>query len=245
MENIINIETPIGLMSMYKNDLFYHDMVYYNTNQYAEQVILDNELKDIIENSKFILDIGAHIGYHSIGYAKMNPGVNIMSFEPQENIFKLLQKNIIQNRYQDRITCINAAVGNKNCQFNLTKYCDDGPTTSLSIEYGTENIYNYGGINIGENGESRNMISIDSLNLNRVDYMKIDVEGAEWLVLIGAKETILQHKPIICFENLKSLNLNTINKLGFDQEQSPFDILQSYGYKNFTEIRYNNIIATI
>lgn len=245
MKNTIDINTPIGTISMYKNDLFYHDMLYYQKNEYAEQSIIDNELKDIIKSSNFILDIGSHVGYHSVAYAKMNTNVKVLAFEAQKHIFELLQKNITQNNYQDRVTCINKAVGNTNRQINLTKYCDDGPTTSLSIEYGTDNIYNYGGINIGIDGEPLEMISIDSLNLEKVDYMKIDVEGAEWLVLMGAKETILKYKPTICFENLKNLSLDVLKKLGFEKEESPFDILKSYGYKNFTEIAYNNVIATI
>jgi FkbM family methyltransferase len=243
MNKIKTIETPIGQISMYENDLFYYDMMH--THQYAEQSIIDNELRQYILNSKSILDIGSHVGYHSIAYAKMNSDVKIMSFEPQIKIYELLLKNIEQNGYSNRITAINKCVGHQLGNTTLSIFCDDGPTTSLPLEYGTDNVYNFGGLNIGIGGNDIEMITVDSLNLDFVDYMKVDVEGAEALVLMGAKETILKHKPVICFEYLKSLSPNYVDTLNLENILSSYDVLRSYGYNNFTEIAYQNVIATI
>jgi FkbM family methyltransferase len=237
-----DINTPIGMITVLTNDHFYHDIKH--TNQYAEQSIIDNELKEYILNAKNVLDIGAHVGYHSIAYTKMNPEINILAFEPQSEIFQLLQKNIDQNGYSDRIQTINCCVGHTIMETTLSDYISDGPTTNIPIEYGSNNVYNFGGLNIGNGSTVVNMITIDSLDLNNVDYMKIDVEGAESLVLLGAEKTIKKFKPVICFEDLKQLTISP-NELGLSSIPSAYDVLRSYGYTNFKQIAYQNVIATI
>lgn len=47
-------------------------------------------------------------------------------------------------------------------------------------------------------------ISLDSLNLSRIDLIKLDVEGMEVSVLNGAHETILQNKPVLLIEIIKT-----------------------------------------
>jgi hypothetical protein len=126
----------------------------------------------------------------------------------------------------------------------LSDYISDGPTTNIPIEYGSNNVYNFGGLNIGNGSTVVNMITIDSLDLNNVDYMKIDVEGAESLVLLGAEKTIKKFKPVICFEDLKQLTISP-NELGLSSIPSAYDVLRSYGYTNFKQIAYQNVIATI
>lgn len=237
-----NVITPIGTISVLNNDHFYHDMKH--TNQYAEQSIIDNELKEYILNSKNILDIGAHVGYHSIAYAKMNSNVSILSFEPQIEIYKLLQQNIKQNDYESRIQTLNCCVGHAEMEITLSDYIEDGLTTDIPVNYESDDIYNFGGLNVGKGSTVVKMITIDSLNLKNVDYMKIDVEGAESLVLLGAEQTIKKFKPVICFEDLKQLTISPI-ELGLDSIPSPYDVLRSYGYTLFKQIPYSNVIATI
>jgi FkbM family methyltransferase len=237
-----DINTPIGVITVLTNDHFYHDIKH--TNQYAEQIIIDNDLREYIVNAKNILDIGSHVGYHSIAYMKMNPDVNIIAFEPQSEMFYLLQKNISQNGYSDRIQTLNCCAGHECMDTTLSDFISDGPTTTIPIEYGSNNVYNFGGLNIGHGSTVVKMITVDSLNLSNVDYMKIDVEGAESLVLLGAEKTIRKYKPVICFEDLKQLSV-TPAELGLDSIPSAYDVLRSYGYTNFKQIAYENVIATI
>jgi hypothetical protein len=64
---------------------------------------------------------------------------------------------------------------------------------------------------------SIDIINLDSLNLKNISIMKIDVEGHENEVLIGAKKTILSNRPVIIIEIWKSKNkfkqFNDIMKL--------------------------------
>jgi hypothetical protein len=55
-------------------------------------------------------------------------------------------------------------------------------------------------------------VTIDSLSLERLDFMKIDVEGMEEDVLEGAKDAISKFKPIMIIEIIKS---NKDNLLSF------------------------------
>lgn len=243
MEKYKSINTPVGLLSVCNNDSFSYDVERHQ--QYAEQTIIDNEIIPRIVNAKTILDIGSHVGYHSLAYAKMNDYVKIIAFEPQNEIFQILEKNIEQNNLQNKITAVNKCVGHTCMHTNLSNVVDDGPNANTQIEYNSKNYYNFGGLSIGTSGQITEMVTIDSMDIEKVDYMKIDVEGAEFLVLIGAKKTILRDKPIICFEDLKYLPKEYLNKLGFDEKITSYDILKSYGYTNFKQIEYQNVLAWI
>jgi hypothetical protein len=112
------------------------------------------------------------------------------------------------------------------------------------IEYDTNKILNYGGIGLGQNGEMVQMIHIDQLDLKACDYIKIDVEGAEILALIGAKNTIEKYKPIIWYEHTdKIVSQEMINSLHIDFEIPSVNIfLQSFGYKIY-HLDQQNLIA--
>jgi len=234
-------ETPIGEITAFANDSFAHQMR--SKGYYAEQEILDSHLREIVEGCDMILDIGAHVGYHSVAYCQYNPNAKILCFEPQIEVYKLLLKNIKRNGFNDRITPYNLGVGDKKRITSLVNHISDGGVGN--VEYGTNNIHNLGGMQIGEGGEIIDMITVDSLVLNSLDYIKIDVEGAESLVLMGAEDTIKKFKPVIIFEhNHKNISSKFLKSLGYDNIETPFEILKSLGYNNFESIRYENFIAT-
>ena len=82
---------------------------------------------------------------------------------------------------------------------------------------------------LGEGGEVIETTTIDNMNLDKCDLIKIDTEGAEPLVLMGAQETIKKFKPVIIFENnYKKLNEDYIKI--FDVSKNSFDILKYFGY---------------
>ena len=87
-------------------------------------------------------------------------------------------------------------------------------------------------------------ITIDSLNLHTCDYIKIDVEGAEILVLMGAIETIKKFKPVIMFENTDK-KVSDEMKTSLSIDFVPMDILEFL--KNldyvFEKIDNNNLLA--
>ena len=68
-------------------------------------------------------------------------------------------------------------------------------------------------------GKEVECVTIDSLNLLKVDFLKLDIEGGELEALKGAIQTIKAHQPIITFEYLKHLN-----------HPSPVEILKECNY---------------
>ena len=62
-------------------------------------------------------------------------------------------------------------------------------------------------------------ITIDSLNLDRCDFMKIDVEMCEWVVLEGSEETITKYRPIIFVEIFKTPN-NLLKLITFTKQHN-------------------------
>ena len=81
-----------------------------------------------------------------------------------------------------------------------------------------------------DGADSIEKITIDSLYLENVSLMKIDVEGHELSVLKGAEQTILKNKPVIILEILGGVYRCNAN----DQENAKINdviqLLKNYGY---------------
>lgn len=234
-------DTEIGKITCYNNDHYFYNS-FLMKNPYEKRMI-DDFLKSFIINSKDILDVGSHIGYHSVYYSKINPSAKIFAFEPQKKIFDLLLENLELNSVKN-VTAINNAVSNKKGTFSLSEGISDGLTPNTKIEYGTDMPFNLGGVSLGKNGEEVRTTTIDSLNLENLDFIKIDVEGAESLVLLGGLETIKKHKPVICFEsNYKTITQEMCEMFQVQDIKTPKEILEKMGYTVFINIPNDNIIA--
>ncbi len=147
-------------------------------------------IEQFLKPGQLILDIGANIGSHTLFFAqKFGNQCNVLAFEPQRLVFQNLCANLALNGLTN-VHALNVALGET-----------PGMIRVPALNFNTEN--NFGGLNIEghEVGDNIPLITIDSLNLSRCDFMKIDVEGMEESVLKGAKETIEKFKPIIYLEN--------------------------------------------
>ena len=244
LQNIIPLNsynTTYGRMYCLQNDIVFNTEMR-NGKIYEENLIVNNIVPLFNTTDKLVfLDVGSHIGSHSVIYSKLFPNSQVFAFEPQSIIFNILNKNIHQNNIKN-CYIYNNAVGHINTETTMSKYLYDG--YDCEIEYGVNKILNYGGIGLGVNGESVKMISIDSLDLERCDYIKIDVEGAEILVLTGALNTINKYHPIIFFEEtdkilstemIESMNINSVF-------ETPRELLLKNGY-HITNIDNNNCLA--
>ena len=79
------------------------------------------------------------------------------------------------------------------------------------------------------------MKKLDDFEYDNLDFVKIDVEGYENKVILGAENTLKKHKPIIIVEQKKYSSRN-----GEDEFQA-LDTLQRYG-ANVLEQVYNDFI---
>lgn len=192
------ITNHYGSIDYYVND---EEMVkQISDNLFFEQMYVEEWLSLIVAESTFVLDIGAHCGSHTLLYKKINPNLIVHAFEPQSMMYNLLCNNIMLNDL-DNVVCHNKAVGHFSGSVEMNQRVADGQNTDNDIEYGTDLFYNLAGLEVGSGGESVEMVKIDDFNFQKVDYIKIDVEGYEPFVLEGAIETIKRSKPVISYES--------------------------------------------
>jgi FkbM family methyltransferase len=132
-----------------------------------------------------VLDVGANFGSHTFHFAEKVEFV--YAFEPQLQLFRMLSGSLaLQHR-------TNVAV------FNAGAGVEKGVMYCPQYDYLQPN--NFGGISLTESvGMAVEIIPIDSLPLMKCDFIKIDVEGMELSVLIGAASTIAKFQPVISAE---------------------------------------------
>jgi len=147
---------------------------------------------DTVKPGMTIIDIGAHIGYYSLLFAKcVGPSGRVFAFEPLPGNFALLQKNLQLNNLQN-VHALNQAVFSRTQEITITAPDDQPNPGSGSMNNET-----------GERHYLVEAISVDDFCEKytvRPDILKMDVEGSERDVLIGAKETIGRYRPVLLIE---------------------------------------------
>lgn len=225
---IVENKNEYGYISYYKNDQVFADSLR-NGKIYEQDLVLNTLAKEIID-AKVILDIGAHAGSHTVLYKYINPDVEIYCFEPQKRMFDILRHNIEQNKFKN-VYLANKAVGHSNMKFTMSNSAVDGENANSQVDYGADRIFNLGGLQVGKGGEQIDIVTLDSLGLQKIDYMKIDVEGFEPLIISGGLETIKRCKPKICFEhNHKTISEDLMKDLGAENIISTEKYLLDLGY---------------
>ena len=153
------------------------------------------------------IDCGANIGVHTIEWSKaMHGWGEVIAFEAQERIYYALAGNIAMNNCFNA-RAIFAAVGAEDGVIPVPSPDYFSPSSFGSLEIrkkaGTEFIGQ--NIDYSEQGciQTR-MTSIDLLNLKRLDFIKIDIEGMEMEALFGARKSIEQFRPQLLIEKIKS-----------------------------------------
>lgn len=176
------------------------------------------------------VDAGANIGVHTVEWARHMYGWGrVLAFEAQEYVFYALAGNIALNN------CWNAsarwsALGEREGTIDVPEpdYMKPGSFGSLELRRRQETEYIGQQVSYDTQDCTRTpMVTIDSQGLQRLDFLKIDVEGMEIEVLRGARATLQRCKPIVLAEVIKS-----------DQQQL-VDFLQGVGYTAIARVGLN------
>ncbi|KVV45445.1 FkbM family methyltransferase [Burkholderia ubonensis] len=169
----------------------------------------------------FAIDGGANIGVHTIEWARhMHDWGHVLSFEAQEVVYYALAGNIVINN------CLNAraklaALGEHHGHLVIPQPDYFTHASFGSLELRKKETTEYIGQHISydpSSGVVVPMVSIDSLDLERVDLIKLDVEGMEIEVLRGARKALRNLKPILAIEIIKSdqaVITGLIDELGY------------------------------
>ncbi|TMI06377.1 FkbM family methyltransferase [Candidatus Bathyarchaeota archaeon] len=134
---------------------------------------------------EFVLDIGAHIGSYTLRYSRLvGDEGTVLAFEPEPDNRRILRWNVQLNGVQN-VVIRPEALGDFHGKSRLR----------LSV-YGGVHSFVRTSQEIRQIGEAFvPMIRLDELNLDRVDMIKIDVEGYEMEVLKGGEKMIRRFKP--------------------------------------------------
>ena len=159
-------------------------------------------------DSGSVLDIGANCGSFVLPLAVHHQNKNIIfhAFEPQRMLFHQLCGGAALNGLKNiKIHNFGCGTHNYSLEVTLPDYLHNSSSYSLVDEV-IENLKNEQYYDYCYKGQSETMdiIDIDSMNLNNVVLMKIDVEGMELDVLKGAQKTIENSGyPVIIYESWK------------------------------------------
>lgn len=162
------------------------------------------ELYTTIESIKHIkepvvFDVGANIGTYLTLVAKVLPSAKIYCFEPQRPIYQILCGNIaINNLYN--CYAYNAAIGSANEIIEL-----DEPDYNTRFNYGAYSLIENRNLPLTNNKVRVDMYTLDwfveKYKIEKVDFVKIDVEGMELAVLNGMPQIIKRFNPILYIEH--------------------------------------------
>jgi FkbM family methyltransferase len=137
-----------------------------------------------------VVDIGANIGTFSV-YAAMVCGASrVLSFEPFPENYKLLSKNVGANQL-GMVTCVNQAVAGKPGRRTFGLHSEDAGSHSLVATPSADTI----------EVECCTFEDIfERFGIDRIDYLKMDCEGAEYEILEHASRARLQQIKQISME---------------------------------------------
>lgn len=191
-----------GKMSYFKNDT----IIGKSLEAYGEWSEYEIELlNQFIKPDDVVIEIGANIGTHTLPFAKA-VGKNglVIAFEAQRLNFQILCSNVILNDHLN-VNCFHLAIGKQSQNIPVP-------------QFDPRHAHNFGSISVAahQQGEVIRMVSLDDLRLEKCNLIKLDVEGIEADVLIGARDTIERLRPFIFLENNKADNAHAINKILHD-----------------------------
>jgi FkbM family methyltransferase len=153
-------------------------------------------VRSVLKPGDTAIDVGAHIGFFTIQMAAwVGPTGAVHAFEPYHPNAVLLERSILENRFADRITFTRAAVAASSGAATLTF-----PLETLNS--GGAYVLRGGAAPLpGNLTTSVPAVALDDVDVRRpVRLIKLDVEGAEPLVVRGARRLLAADRPIILSE---------------------------------------------
>ena len=159
--------------------------------------LLEYLILKLSEQSKLFLDIGANMGFYCIGASLLNRNLNIIAFEPNPVIKKSLNENIKLNHVENRIEILEFALSDfvGDATFSVPAFTGSGGGSlrNLHPEEGLPQEF------------SVKVEKLDNFQAKTkgADLFKIDVEGAEFQLIRGGLETIIENRPTIIVELLR------------------------------------------
>lgn len=181
------------------------------------ELALSREICRRARRGGLLLDVGANAGYFSLLWLAAGPENRVIAFEAAPRPLTLLRENLNRNRLESRVRLIASAAGSRSGRMAF----DPGPAEKAS----------WGGLSLcpGEGAIEVEVVRLDDVvpPAERVEVLKVDVEGADFWVLEGARTLLASGRvEVVFFEE----NPERMRGLGIGPE-APRELLERHGYR--------------
>jgi len=176
-----------------------------------------------IEAGQVVLDIGTHFGYYSLlAHHLVGQNGRVVGIEASRSIWEIANKNAMD---KPELVIFNCAATSKRQPISFfefpilySEYNTIYPNQFEQAKWLKENKPEKVTVN------GRPMDGLMKQLGSTPDFIKIDVEGAEYEVILGLQEILQQNSPVIAMEYL-------VDKRGNQAHKKAIDLLKTYGYQ--------------
>lgn len=217
----------------FNNDGDYEEILYH---AHWEKYFFEekNKIKKFVSNGDVVVDVGANIGLFSLILSDLvGEQGQVYSFEPIPLLKKKLVNNINLNRIKN-VKTFESGIGDKESEIEIFLNPEQsGLSSAVAKPSG-----NY-------TSQKVKLTTLDNFFLSRkekVSFIKIDTEGYEPQVLLGAKELISRDNPVIYIElggdhqQTSAESLRILKELNYKCEADDIDLSKIYAGVNFIAV---------
>ena len=171
-------------------------------------------IRKMLEPGALIFDVGANFGYYSIMLASALGGrCQVHAFEPNEKTCLRLERNIELNSLGKSVFAHRVGLSDTQGQGKMVERADNSGAAWIEM-----------------NGEGdADLTTLDAFcderSIDRLDFIKVDIEGFEERMLLGGSQTLQRHQPPLLVE----LNPSTLVRQNSSAERIA-ELLRSLGY---------------
>ena len=192
----------------------------YRADSYFSKEPETIEWLESMECNSILWDIGANVGLYSL-YAAKQKRAEVIAFEPSVFNLELLARNVSANKLYDQITIFPLALSDREASgsFNMSSPDWGGALSTFDKDYdqfGKEMEVKFKYELMGVSGD----FVVKHMKIKQPDYLKIDVDGVEHIILSGMKKILPQVKSVLIeinddFEQQLNTTIELLQSSGF------------------------------
>jgi FkbM family methyltransferase len=187
----VTLDTQVGQLRMNAaDDVMFPQIAAYGAHEPEESALLAERLKQ----GMVVIDAGSNVGYHSLLASKaVGPSGRVFAFDPDPENMGLLRANLDLNGVTN-VTTVNSALS------------DRAQTARFYRDTANHGAHTLSRTNVEVPGEEFSVScvrlddALEGLGVQRVDFIKVDIQGAEAMMLRGAKKTLERDRPTLLLE---------------------------------------------
>lgn len=196
-----------------------------------EKTELDFVMKNLPKDA-LVIDVGANIGWYTLNLSRFLSQGKVLAFEPFSKNHLELQSNIEANQFKN-IKVFQIGLGNKNEKLQIRYNSRDNNFGMASINLET---YDY-----SEDIEVRRLDDFaEQIDLSKLKFVKLDIEGFEYEALQGMEEILKTYKPYLLIEQ----DENVLQSKTEEVVQKMDDFLKTIGYQKYIIDKRGTLIRT-